>query len=42
MDINVKFNGNVCRAISKPGVRCKFNEKKSICEKSIDSDDCTT
>lgn len=32
----------MCRAISKPGVKCKYNSKKSLCEKSIDSDDCTT
>ncbi|CAD8152597.1 unnamed protein product [Paramecium pentaurelia] len=42
VDKNIKYNGNVCRAISKPGVRCKYNKKKSLCEKSIDSDDCTT
>ncbi|CAD8050957.1 unnamed protein product [Paramecium primaurelia] len=37
-----KFNGNVCQAISKPGVRCKYNNKTHLCEKTIESDTCTT
>ncbi|CAD8067076.1 unnamed protein product [Paramecium sonneborni] len=42
VDKYVKFNGNVCQSISKPGVRCKYNVKTKLCEKSIESDDCTS
>ncbi|CAD8067853.1 unnamed protein product [Paramecium sonneborni] len=37
-----KFNGNVCQAISKPGIRCKYNTQTHLCIKTIDSDTCTT
>jgi hypothetical protein len=35
-----KFNGNVCQAITKPEISCKYNAKTHLCVLSIVTDDC--
>ena len=36
------MNGNVCQAISKSDIGCKYNEKEKICIMSSINDSCNT
>ncbi|CAK65736.1 unnamed protein product (macronuclear) [Paramecium tetraurelia] len=41
-DQSIKVNGNVCQAISKPNVLCKYDQKTNLCVNSTPDDDCDT
>ncbi|CAK65739.1 unnamed protein product (macronuclear) [Paramecium tetraurelia] len=39
---SIKMNGNVCQAISKPNVLCKYDHINNVCIKSSINDQCNT
>ncbi|CAK65741.1 unnamed protein product (macronuclear) [Paramecium tetraurelia] len=39
---SIKMNGNVCQAISKPNVLCKYDHINNVCIKSQINDQCNT
>ncbi|CAD8057954.1 unnamed protein product [Paramecium primaurelia] len=39
---SIKVNGNVCQAISKPDILCKYNQKTNLCVSSLINDECNT
>ncbi|CAD8064150.1 unnamed protein product [Paramecium sonneborni] len=41
-DESIKVNGNVCQAISKSDVICKYNSKTNLCIASSINDSCNT